>query len=530
MKIARISNTLTVAALALASAANTASAQSFVHHIGEPTDSFEDANDLTIYSTGEIIFVGGIENPGFGFFGLVNYIVINNPAGVPLASWIVQDFDTPELNPSIAVREDLADGNLIVLQQGNLIAGAPEDYVLFKIDPFTGVIPYAWRYSGTNQGENLGMELDGPTGLVAAAVRNPTSGALQTSLLRYDQGSGLPIFHFRYPVIDAPVFNSAFYDAMVFPDTGDIYAVGYADIDDPFTGISNRRLLIGRFDTFGTPIWYRLYDAILPDDIDRRLEGVSIEIGANNVIGVTGRRDSPNLGSHALHMTIDPFTGAPFASSIIATQGGGIIPATSSLEFLFDGTHRPAGTNIGPDGLPLPAMWNVDGFSPALNWWWSPAPQEGFGAGDTAIPNRTEGVLLGGQIFPIMNGPFGSLDDALLAQTPYDGKGLCPFVPPLFVIEPLVDVFDVPILRQPMPIPEPAGLQSVPGQPQVGRVCAASIPCPTDLNGDGVTDLADLLIVLASFGIDAGGDVNGDSVTDLADLLAVLAAFGTPCP
>ena len=54
-------------------------------------------------------------------------------------------------------------------------------------------------------------------------------------------------------------------------------------------------------------------------------------------------------------------------------------------------------------------------------------------------------------------------------------------------------------------------------------------PCPTDLNGDGATDLADLLEVLASFGVDANGDTNADGVTDLTDLLAVLAAFGTPC-
>jgi hypothetical protein len=54
-------------------------------------------------------------------------------------------------------------------------------------------------------------------------------------------------------------------------------------------------------------------------------------------------------------------------------------------------------------------------------------------------------------------------------------------------------------------------------------------PCPTDLTGDGATDLADLLAVLASFGIDAGGDVNNDNATDLADLLAVLAEFGNTC-
>jgi len=54
--------------------------------------------------------------------------------------------------------------------------------------------------------------------------------------------------------------------------------------------------------------------------------------------------------------------------------------------------------------------------------------------------------------------------------------------------------------------------------------------CLTDLDNSGVTDLADLLAVLAFFGGGVGGDVNSDGVTDLADLLGVLASFGDACP
>ncbi len=43
-----------------------------------------------------------------------------------------------------------------------------------------------------------------------------------------------------------------------------------------------------------------------------------------------------------------------------------------------------------------------------------------------------------------------------------------------------------------------------------------------DFNGDGVVDLADLSILLVSFGADDGGDLNGDGITDLADLSRLL--------
>jgi hypothetical protein len=58
-------------------------------------------------------------------------------------------------------------------------------------------------------------------------------------------------------------------------------------------------------------------------------------------------------------------------------------------------------------------------------------------------------------------------------------------------------------------------------------------PCPTDLDGSGTTDSADLNIVLSGFGCVGGGctgDVDGDGDTDSADLNELLAAFGSVCP
>jgi hypothetical protein len=59
--------------------------------------------------------------------------------------------------------------------------------------------------------------------------------------------------------------------------------------------------------------------------------------------------------------------------------------------------------------------------------------------------------------------------------------------------------------------------------------------CPADLNGDGVVDGGDLLILLSSWGSCAGenpfcpADLNGDDVIDGGDLLQLLASWGQ-CP
>ena len=54
--------------------------------------------------------------------------------------------------------------------------------------------------------------------------------------------------------------------------------------------------------------------------------------------------------------------------------------------------------------------------------------------------------------------------------------------------------------------------------------------CPTDLNGDGVTDTADLGLLISQFGT-AGptADINGDGVVDTADLGILIGAFGSAC-
>jgi len=59
--------------------------------------------------------------------------------------------------------------------------------------------------------------------------------------------------------------------------------------------------------------------------------------------------------------------------------------------------------------------------------------------------------------------------------------------------------------------------------------------CPTDVNGDGVTNVLDLIDLLRCFDLPADPgcedeDVNGDRIVDHLDLIDLLLAFGTSCP
>lgn len=64
-------------------------------------------------------------------------------------------------------------------------------------------------------------------------------------------------------------------------------------------------------------------------------------------------------------------------------------------------------------------------------------------------------------------------------------------------------------------------------------MAVGGVPCPEDLDGDGVVGLGDLSILLANFGLPGGpedGDLDGDGEVGLADLSLLLEVFGTPCP
>ncbi len=73
-----------------------------------------------------------------------------------------------------------------------------------------------------------------------------------------------------------------------------------------------------------------------------------------------------------------------------------------------------------------------------------------------------------------------------------------------------------------------------PGSPEAVSVEVGCVPdtakqCPADLDGDGVVDFSDLVILLAAYGVSDAGDIDGNGATDFDDLLILLAAYGSTC-
>lgn len=62
-------------------------------------------------------------------------------------------------------------------------------------------------------------------------------------------------------------------------------------------------------------------------------------------------------------------------------------------------------------------------------------------------------------------------------------------------------------------------------------IAPISCYCLTDLSGNGLTEVQDVLLLLADFGCleECTGDVTGDGASTIEDVLAILSAFGQPC-
>ena len=507
------------APITLALVAGTAAAQPFVHNAAEATQAWEYTSDLTLLTNGEIAAVGGIrlEQTDLVTNG---HIMVYDPSGVPVLSWLIDDPDSFS-DENLAAREDPTDKNLIVLQEGAFTAPPMNDLVLYKIDPFSGALMYAWRYAGFNDGENLGMELDGNTGLVAASVRSSTGGT-DPMLLRFDNGSGAPIFHNRYPTFEG-FFDGRFFDVEVHPETRDIYAVGSIKTDDLIGGpAGGTNILIARFSPSGAPIWFRSYDPVYEAEFIEQYEGTSIEFGSQDRITITARgRDATN-GVTTLHMGVTSGAGlVTNAKVIVSAQGGSFEPAYSSLERVSDSMMLVSGNSTNDDGTTNPTMWAFDDLSGSMLWTWASSETLG-NDGTSAIPQPGEGALLGGEVVPAP-GPIGGFPDHYLARTDMGGNGLCPKLPELREIDPEIVIRNIPVDPAQINEPREAGLQVMQGDPVFREICENS-DCPPDLNGDGVLDFFDLSTLLSGM-----IDYDGNTVFDFFDISAFLADFSAGC-
>lgn len=516
-------HTVTVVAT-LAGLATGLSAQPLAHHIGEPLPARETANDITLLTGGDIASAGSITLDDLA--QRRGYIVVSDPDAQPFLSWITEDPDA-QRETLLAAREDRNDKNLIVLQDGLVSVNPPStDLVLFKIDPFAGTLAYQWRYEGDSDRRNLGLELDGDTGLVAASVTN-TAGDSRCTLLRFNNATGLAVFHNRYDPVNIPAFAMRFFDVAVDPDSGDIFAVGRVSVDIPgFTPESE--LLIARFSANGAPVWFRGYELRVMNSEDAGpAEGAAIELIGDDGVAVTARISDPVFGEIAAHVIVDRAAGAPVAASGVVNPDASIQPAFSSLERLPSGNLLVSGTADNSGGNSVPAAWSFDVATAQLGWAWLPDAEAGVG--NSAIPQPGSGPLLAGQISPNA-GPIGNRPDVFLARLGPGGVGLCPKTPDLRRIQVMPVRFDIPVEARTLDNPSEAGLEVIAGEPILRVVCE---PCPPDLAAPfGVLNFFDFIEFIALYNaMDPAADLAVPFGTfNFFDITAYLAAYNAGCP
>lgn len=72
-------------------------------------------------------------------------------------------------------------------------------------------------------------------------------------------------------------------------------------------------------------------------------------------------------------------------------------------------------------------------------------------------------------------------------------------------------------------------VESIQAPVQIFAIAAVDNRCPQDLTHDGNIDLADVSLLLAHFNQDSFGDLDGDNITGLSDLSILLSQFGEGC-
>jgi len=514
-----------IAAGALAGVTLAAPAQLFVEQVGEPDEARESTNDLIVLDGAEISAVGEIARGDMNMIS-EGYLVVHDPDGFPILSWFFRD-PISASNALLAHRQDPLDRRHMILKESAILTPPPLTLALelFKFDPFTGGFVYQWRYPTTSFGQNLGMEVDGQSTLVAAGLLAPASATSNATLLRYANASGLPIFHNEYPVFGAPAFNGRFFDVAVDQQTGDIFAVGSIEVDDPDNFRALRGVLIARFDPMGAPIWFNVYEPLASDSDAIFHTGTSITLNPAGDVAVTARSENASGGTSALHLIVSRAVGAPIgATSVRSFNGLPVVPAFSSLETLADGTLLASGTTSSVAGADTPSMWDFDPFTGALNWFYTP---ESFGVeGTSAIAQPGEGVLLGGE-WLAPTGPIGGFNDMLLARTTPAGVGYCDLPSDVFETQPEINVLPLQVDPANIPNPEKIQLEAQRGSPVNNVVC----DCPADFNNNGVADFPDVGLFLAAWsGGDLAADFNNNGVTDFPDVGLFLAAWTAGCP
>jgi len=359
------------------------------------------------------------------------------------------------------------------------------------------------------------------------------------------------------------------YTISITPD-GRYLATGHASSNDPLQQITILQVaadatmtIVGEYPTPDTPLDVEWID-------NRFLAATRTEVGMQNAVLVyefdrdaltLTQVESENTGTFTTSLAVHPSRGFLYAGDsnvnriyVFRTESDGSL---TPLQSVGTGSTYPLGVSVSPDGNKLYAFGGIStgghailGYSIAADGtltamggtpFYSPgsSPKDGTFARDASvlfvghgtdatarsflIDYETGQLTYTGYSFDVgIQGELGDLmvldDYLLITDNFYGATGLY--------------CFDI--------LPDGGFTQNgglVSSQGIGPREIAGWSPCVGDIDGDRIVDLADLSLLLASYGLCAGdpgfsgaADLDGDGCVTLADLATLLAHYGQSCP
>lgn len=311
--------------------------------------------------------------------------------------------------------------------------------------------------------------------------------------------------------------------------------------------ITTQDAFMMRTDSTGVPIWSWNYD--FPADLDPdnedgfnvRETGHGLDIAPDGNIILNGQTDfgGPAVrdGTHLVSTDRSGFPVWGSEYSYVGPDGNIGRPITAYAAVRFDDELNIVQTGrVRHAGL-VHAWESLVDFSGAPTWFWEYGDDAGFSRGESVIPTEC-GYMMAGQfefVPPVAGSPF-MRGETYLVKNNDDGKTGCLEQPWEFFPE-----FEVQVKQnsiRPNYVDENVTaedwLTASDASEEIfcySDECGDPTPCPCDINGDGILDLADIGGFIACFtGALPCGDLNTDGVWDLTDVSIFITCFTGGCP
>ncbi len=297
----------------------------------------------------------------------------------------------------------------------------------------------------------------------------------------------------------------------------------------------------------GTVVWSFDYD--FPFDLDPdnepfanvRETGDGLDIGPNGDIILNGRTDfgGPAVPPGTHLVAVDP-TGAPtWSAEYTYFSPDGFRPpvSTAYAAVRFDDafTIVQTGRTREPGADPRFHAWESrTDFGGAPIWFWQYGGDKAS-RGESVIPTGDPcGYAMAGQFF-LADGPFANGETYLVKNNDLGETGC---LEERWDFQPQFETRPDQAPIRPNYVDEnvtaPDLLDFADAAEDVfcyDDDCEPGSPCPCDIDGNGILDLADIGGFIACFTSSSPcGDLNGDGIWDLADVSAFISCFLGGCP